>query len=147
MSGQNIENYLRAKRLYEIICNHELGDDSSGVQQRVDIIGELESITGKQFRNSAEFHQEVQAYIDNRGARIGPLGTRLRKARKRAGLTIKELATSLGFRSHSAFILYEQGKRLPPKEVIEWLQAEEKKGPKNAPSGQNVSAPLSSPDE
>jgi len=141
VSARNIEDYLRAKRLYEIILNHELGDDSSGIQQRVEIIRELESITGKEFRNTAEFHQEVQAYIENRGARVGTLGTRLRKARKRAGLTIKELATSLGFKSHSAFVLFEQNKRLPPKEVIEWLQTEEKKAQNNPPPGAKCLGP------
>ena len=125
MSDRITEDFLRAKQLYEIICNHELGDDSSSVQQRVDIIRELESITGKEFRNTSEFHREVQAYIKNKGERIVSLGARIRKARKRKGWSLKQLARNLGFRSHSTFIMYEQNKRLPPKEVMEWIIQEE----------------------
>jgi DNA-binding XRE family transcriptional regulator len=141
MIDQVTEDYLRAKELYRIICNHELGDDSASVQQRVDIIRQLESITGKEFRNTAEFHQEAQAYINNKGAKIKSLGTRFKRARKRSKLTLKQLAEMLGFKSHSAFILYEQDKRLPPKEVMEWLLAEEKKSPENGLSEQDVSDP------
>jgi len=144
MNDQNMELYLRAKRLYVIICNHELGDDSPGRQRRVDIIRELESITGKEFRNTSEFHQEVQAYIENRGERIKSLGTRIRRARKKKGWTLKQLSSSLGFKSHSAFILYEQDKRLPPKEVMEWLLSEERKISQDALYTQNVSAPTDS---
>ena len=42
MNNKTTEDYVHVKRLYEVICNHELGDDSSGVQQRVEIIRELE---------------------------------------------------------------------------------------------------------
>jgi ribosome-binding protein aMBF1 (putative translation factor) len=126
MSDQNTEDYLRAKEPYKIICNHELGDDSSGVQQRVAIIRELESITGKDFRNTAEFHREVQAFIEKKGERVLSLGVRLKKARKKKGWTQKQLADHLGFKAHSTFIMYEQNKRIPPKEVLEWLLREEK---------------------
>lgn len=125
MSDQITQDYLRVKELYEIICNRVLGDDSSGVQQKVEIIRELESITGKEFRNTAEFHQEVQAYIKNKGERIASLGARIKRARKRKKWSLKELAKNLGFRSHATFIMYEQNKRLPPKEVMEWLIQEE----------------------
>ena len=125
MSDQITEDYLRAKELYEIICNHELGDDSSGVQQQVEIIRELESITGKDFRNTAEFHLEVQAYINKKGERIASLGTRIRKARKRKKWSLKQLSQNLGFRAHSTFSMYEQNRRVPPKEVMEWLIQEE----------------------
>ena len=144
MNDQSIELYLRVKKLNEIICNHEIGDDSSGIQRRVEIIRELESITGKEFRNTAEIHQVVQAYIDNKGERIKSLGKRIRRARKRKGLTLKQLSMSLGFRSHSAFILYEQDRRLPPKEVMEWLFSEERKSSQDALYTQNVSAPTDS---
>jgi len=125
MSDQITQDYLRAKELYDIICNRVLGDDSPGVQQRVEIIRELESITGKEFRNTSEFHQEVQAYIKNKGERISSIGARIKKARKRGNWSLSQLARSLGFRSHSTFIMYEQNKRLPPKEVMEWLLQEE----------------------
>jgi hypothetical protein len=125
MSDQITQDYLRAKELYDIIYNRVLGDDSSGVQQRVEIIRELESITGKEFRNTSEFHQEVQAYIKNKGERILSLGARLKRARKRKEWSLKQLARNFGFRSHSTFIMYEQNKRLPPKEVMEWLLQEE----------------------
>ena len=125
MSDQITGEYLRVKELYEIICKHVLGDDSSGVQQRVEIIRELESITGKEFRNTAEFHREVQAYINKKGGRIASLGKRIKRARKSKKWSQKRLAQELGFRSHATLILYEQNKRLPPKVVMEWLIQEE----------------------
>jgi len=139
MSDQITQDYLRVKELYEIICNRVLGDDSSGVQQKIEIIRELESITGKEFRNTSEFHQEVQAYIKNKGERILSLGARLKKARKRKGWSLMQVARNLGFRSHATFIKYEQNKAMPPKEVMEWLLQEE-----NAPGAhptQNVTPP------
>ena len=139
MSDQITQDYLRAKELYDIIYNRVLGDDSSGVQQKIEIIRELESITGKEFRNTSEFHQEVQAYIKNKGERILSLGARLKRARKRKGWSLMQVARNLGFRSHATFIKYEQNKAMPPKEVMEWLLQEE-----NAPGAhptQNVTPP------
>jgi ribosome-binding protein aMBF1 (putative translation factor) len=127
MNDQIMSDYLKTKELYEIIRNREFGDDPTSVQGRLDIIRQLEFITGKQFRTSSEFHREVQAYIDNGGERLKSLGKRIRKARKAKKWTLKRLAAELGFKSHSAFILYEQEKRLPAREVMEWLLREEKK--------------------
>jgi hypothetical protein len=141
MTDQIASDYVRAKELYEVIRNRELGDDSSGIQNRVDIIRRLESLTRREFRNSSEFDRDVQTYIDNRGERLQSLGKRLRKARKAKRWTLKRLAAELGFRSHSAFILYEKNKRLPSKEVIEWLLAEERKCSQDALHAQNVSPP------
>lgn len=141
MNGQIMDVYIRAKELYEIICNHELGDESPSVQARVDIITQLELLTGMKFRNASEFHREVQAFIDNEGGRLKSIGKRLRKARKAKGWPQKRLAEELGFKSHSAFVMYEDDKRLPPKEVLEWLLAEEKKTSQDAPHAKNVSPP------
>lgn len=141
MNNQLVSDYLRAKELFEIIRNRVLGDDSSSVQDRVAIIRRLELLTGKEFRSTSEFHREVQAFIDNEGERLKSLGKRIHKARKAKGWTLKRLAAELGYRSHSAFILYEKDKRLPPKEVIEWLLAEEKNSSQDALHAQNVSTP------
>ena len=130
MTDKNASNYLKVKELYGVICNHELGDDFSSVQRRVDIIRELESITRKEFRNTSEFHEVVQAYIKNKGERIKSLGKRIKRARKKNKMTLKQLASHLGFKSHSAFIMYEKDMRLPPNEVIQWLLKVE--NPQNA---------------
>ena len=137
MTDKNASNYLKVKELYGVICNHELGDDFSGVQRRVDIIRELESITRKEFRNTSEFHEIVQAYINKKGERIKSLGKRIKRARKKNKMTLKQLAFHLGFKSHSAFIMYEKDKRLPPNEVIQWLLKVE--NPQNAQFGENDS--------
>jgi len=147
MNDHVLDDYVRAKKLYELICNREFGGDSSSVQQRLDVIGQLESLSGKEFRNTSEFHLDVRAYIDNGGERLKSVGKRLRKARKSRGWTLKRLAGELGFRSHSAFIMYEQDKRIPPKMVLEWLLQEEKKAAQDALGRKNVSAPSTCSEE
>lgn len=141
MNDHVLSDYLRAKKLYGLICNHELGGDSTRVQERLDVVRQLECLVGKTFRNSAEFHREVQAYIDNGGERLKSLGKRIRRARKAKKWTLKRLASELGYRSHSAFIKFEKDKRLPPKELIEWLLAEERRTSQDALRDENVSTP------
>lgn len=140
-------DYLRAKELYEHICCREYGEDSGSVQDRLEELRELERLTGREFRTSSEFHREVRAYIDNRGERLKSLGKRIRRARKARKWTLKRLASELGYRSHSAFIKFERDERLPPRELFEWVLAEERKTSQDALGDENVSPPSQYPQE
>jgi len=86
----------RVRNLYAIIVNGELGDDEDSLMNRVCIVRELEKITGKQFRTTAEFHREVSAFIARKGRVRESVGSQIRRARAKAGLTMKGLAKELG---------------------------------------------------
>lgn len=111
----------RAKNLYTIIVNGELGDDAQGVAMRVEIIGELEKITKKQFRNTAEFHREVSAFLARKSRVKETAGTRLQRARKKAGMTIRALAAVFNV-TKMTVIRWEQNKHPLPPSVIEWME-------------------------
>ena len=110
----------RAKNLYTIIVNRELGDDEDSVCKRVCIVRELEKITGKQFRNTAEFHREVGAYLARKSRIKETDGARLRRARQRGGLTIKELAVELGVTKRTV-IRWETNESPFADNAVEWL--------------------------
>ena len=101
--------------------NRELGDDEDSVCKRVCIVRELEKITGKQFRNTAEFHREVGAYLARKSRIKETDGGRLRRARKRAKLTIEVLAAELGV-TERTIIRWEKNDGPPlSTRAVEWL--------------------------
>ena len=110
----------RARHLYTIIMNRELGDDEDSVCNRVCIIRELESITHKDFRNTAELHREVSSFLARKSRIKETDGGRLRRARKRAKLTIKELAAELGVTKRT-MIRWERNESPLSASAIEWL--------------------------
>jgi DNA-binding transcriptional regulator YiaG len=117
----NDEIVERAKRLYTIIVNRELGDDEDSVCKRVCIVRELEAITHKDFRNTAEFHREVSAFLVRKSRIKETDGGRLRRARKRAKLTIKALAVELGVTERTV-IRWEKNDGPPlSTRAVEWL--------------------------
>ena len=111
---------VRAKNLYTIIVNGELGDDEDGTCKRVCIIRELESITHKDFRNTAEFHREVSSFLARKSRIKETDGARLRRARQRGGLTIKELAVELGVTKRTV-IRWERNESPLSASAVEWL--------------------------
>jgi len=110
----------RVRRLYTIIVNGELGDDEDSVMNRVCIIRELEAITHKDFRNTAEFHREVSAFLARKSRIKETDGARLRRARKRAKLTIKALAVELGVTNRTV-IRWEINESPLSASAVEWL--------------------------
>jgi ribosome-binding protein aMBF1 (putative translation factor) len=123
MTDQEIENAVaRVSRLYAIIVNGELGDDENGLFNRVCIVRELEKITGKQFRDTAEFHREVSAFLAKKSRISESVGTQIRRARIRAGLTMKSLAKELkvSMKMVQRWELNVNG-YVPNPSVIEWL--------------------------
>jgi len=131
------DEYLveRAKRLYEIIVNRELGDDENCMCNRVCIVGELESITGKKFRNTAEFHREVGAFLARKNRDTESIGTRIRRARKKSGLTMRGLAKELGV-SEKMIQRWELNADgyVPNPAVMEWLNKTLSNGPESTTS-------------
>ena len=122
----------RAKDLYTIIVNGELEDDEDSVCNRTRIVGELEEITEKQFRTMAEFHREVSAYLARKSRVRETEGGRLRRARRKAKLTIRELADKLGVDKRT-MIRWEKndGPPLSPR-AVEWLNR------RNSPEGERT---------
>jgi DNA-binding XRE family transcriptional regulator len=117
----NDEIVERAKRLYTIIVNRELGDDEDSVCKRVCIVRELEAITHKDFRNTAEFHREVSAFLVRKSRIKETDGGRLRRARKRAKRTIEALAAELGVTERTV-IRWEKNDGPPlSTRAVEWL--------------------------
>jgi len=114
------DQVARAKNLYAIIVNGEMGDNEDSVCNRVCIIRELEGITHKDFRNTAEFHREVSAFLARKSRIKETDGGRLRRARKRAKLTIKELAVELGVTKRTV-IRWERNESPLSASAVEWL--------------------------
>ena len=100
--------------------NGELGDDEDGTCKRVCIIRELEGITRKQFRNTAEFHREVSAFLARKSRIKETDGARFRRARKRAKMTIKELADKIGV-AKMTIIRWERNESPLSESAVEWL--------------------------
>jgi DNA-binding XRE family transcriptional regulator len=112
------------KRLYTLIVNGEFGDDSDGVQQRVNIIKKLEEITHRNFRNTAEFHHLVADYIKNQEGKRLTTGEQVRKKRHERKWTQAMLADHLGVTKRTV-INYEAGNTPPTERLLAWLNAGE----------------------
>jgi DNA-binding XRE family transcriptional regulator len=96
----------RARDLYAIICNGELGDDVHALDTRVNIVLELERITCADFKDTAGFHRTVGSFI----MRESSGGDRLRRFRKSKRWSQGELAIHLGI-SQQFVAQMETGKR------------------------------------
>jgi DNA-binding XRE family transcriptional regulator len=110
----------RAKNLYGIIVNGEIGNDQNGTCSRFMVVRELEKITGKEFRDTAQFHREICAFIARKSRVNETEGTRFRHARQRAELTIKGLAIALGVTKRTV-IRWERNESPLSEIAIEWL--------------------------
>lgn len=80
------------KRLYGLIRDRILPDDSNGVQDRVNIISRLEQLTCSDFKDTLDFHKKVSAFL----ARTDNLGTELRIYRKDRKWTLEQMGAFLG---------------------------------------------------
>jgi DNA-binding XRE family transcriptional regulator len=111
----------RVKDLYAIICNRELPD--SKIQERTNIVRELERITGRDFRNTAEFHHLVADYIKRQEGKRISTGKMIRNKRKAMGWKQADLAAHLGVTPRQV-IYYENDYTPPTKRLLEWLNSE-----------------------
>ena len=80
------------KRLYGLIRNGVLPDDSNGVQDRANIIRRLERLVCSEFKDTMDFHRKVSAFL----ARNDNNGTELRLARKDKGWALEQMGAFLG---------------------------------------------------
>ena len=80
------------KRMYGLIRNGVLPDDSNGIQDRVNIVRRLETLVGSDFKDTSDFHNKVSAFL----ARNDNAGTELRIARKDRGWTLERMGAYLG---------------------------------------------------
>ena len=106
----------RAKSLYSSIVGRDPGRGMAA-------ISELERITGRQFRNTADFHREMEAFF-TRGDRIWEkTGMRIHQARKKARLTQGGLAELLGVHKRT-IIRWEKNEISPSPKALEWLNGQ-----------------------
>ena len=111
----------RVKNLYSIIANGQLGDDAESVCIRVDIVRELERLTGQNFKSTEDFHQKVNSFLLEQQAQ-GNDAKSLSSARKQAGLTQKQLAEILCV-SIRRIKHWEAGTKPISKKALIWLNS------------------------
>ena len=123
MTPTTDENVARVKDLYAIIVNGELGDDANGTSTRVEIVRDLERLTGKQFRSTSEFHNEVSAFLARKSRVNETIGTRLKRARRKAKMTQDALATLCGV-TRRTVINWEMNETPPSPAALGWLNSQ-----------------------
>jgi len=111
----------RVKNLYSIIANRQLGDDPESVCIRVDIVRELERLTGQNFRSTEDFHRKVNGFLVTQQA-LRNDAERIASARRQAGLSQKQLADILGV-STQLVKFWETGRRPLNQKAIVWLNS------------------------
>ena len=124
----------RVKELYSIIANKQLGGDPESVCIRVDIIRELERLTGQDFNSTEDFHQKIYAFLLKAGATRSE-AERFKQARQQAGLTQGQLADILGV-STQLVNFWETGRRPLNQKAIVWLNSIAQNSGSQAEKGQ-----------
>jgi len=89
---------------------------------RVEKIKDLEKRLKTEFFNTRDFHEKVGNYLKNYRSHITPLNIRICRARKKFGMTQKQLAEYFGFNSHVSIALFEKGLRFPSSRILKWLK-------------------------
>jgi DNA-binding XRE family transcriptional regulator len=108
----------RVKTLYNYICNRAHEEESLEITvspnetcKRVRIIEELEKLTGREFKNTKEFHHHVSDFL----MKNGHLGSSLKECRKRKGMSQRLLAFKLGVSQQYVAKMESGSKPLIPK--------------------------------
>ncbi len=112
------------KKAYQILESTDHPTDSNTTQWRTLLVQCLENTLGTEFENTRDLKRKVEKYLKNYDVRKGTAGNRIKKARKKLGLTQKQLAKELGYSSHAAINQFEQDSRYPPAKVFKWLEAQ-----------------------
>ena len=108
-----------ARGLYKSICDQKITDGELGAR----MVRELEKITGKDFKNTEEFHLYVSEYLKKKGRVQETLGKRLAKARRKRGVSQVDLSKILGVDVRTAR-RWESDKQTPSQEALQWLNGE-----------------------
>jgi len=119
--NEEFEKLDRIKRLYNVICRKELGDDPGSLQKRVDIIRYLERELRTEFKSTADFHQKVQAYL---AGHVSSPAVRLKRARKKFRLLQAELGALLNC-SREFVVQMENSERPLTKKTLEFVKMAE----------------------
>jgi DNA-binding transcriptional regulator YiaG len=122
--NEEFERIERIKRLYQVICNGELGDDPGSLQRRVDIIRYLEGELKTEFRDTQDFHEKIRAFLMYGGKKRATEGRRLKEAREKLGWSQQKLAEALGV-SRQTIIRFENNKYRLSRKALKWLKNHE----------------------
>jgi len=126
MTEDNTDSVDRVKELYQIVCSGKLKDGEIAARA----VSEIESITGKDFRNTQEFHHQVSDYIKKRDRVKGTIGGNFRRKRVKAKLSQLDMAKQFGVDVRT-IRRWECDLMTPSAEALQWLNGE------NSPSGEN----------
>jgi len=107
----------RARAFYKIIKDGELGDNEEGTYRKCLAIGALETITNKQFNNTADFHREVSAFIENEI----PSQSDLLKLRKSMNLSQRIFAIRMGV-TQAEIVNMENGRKPLNKKALAFMR-------------------------
>lgn len=103
------------RNLYAIVCNGEVNDGECAARA----VAELESIVGRAFRSTTEFHHLVADYLKREG--LGrTTGEMVRRKRRGLKWTQAALAAHLGVTKRT-IINYESNQTPPTKRLLEWV--------------------------
>lgn len=116
----------RVKELYKLICSERIRDGEIAVKA----VSEIERITGKDFKNTVEFHHQVSDFIKRKDVVRGTIGGNFRRKRIKAKLSQIEMAGKLGVDVRT-IRRWECDLMTPSPEALQWLNGE------NGPSGEN----------
>lgn len=122
MTAEDAANISRLRELYSAVCRADISDGD--VKSR--IVAEIESIVGKPFSSTSEFHRIVNEYLAKKTGNALTSGEQLKRERKRYGLTQGALARAIGV-TKMAVSHYESGRSPLSKTAQEWLNSD--KGP------------------
>ena len=111
------------KKLFQIITNPKRPSDEHSFQWRVRAVSTLEKILNADFKVTADFYKKVGARVEQYNVRKGSYAERVKKARKKSGLSQEDLASKFGYTSHVLISQIENGKKMPPKAILEWLSS------------------------
>jgi len=115
------------KKVFDTLTSPDLPTDPNSVQLHIGAIRCLEKILSTQFKDTHDFKEKIARSLGGYDLRKTDPKERLKRARKKAGLTQKELATLLGYPSQVSIAHVEGGTRYPSKKMLEWLEKEEGK--------------------
>ena len=113
------------KKIYEIITKLGRPGDEKSVEWRITALRSLKNMFRTDFKNTREFKDKIENYLEGYDLRKSEPKYRLKKARKKANLTQKDLAKLLGYKSQVSIAHFEEGKRYPPKKILQWLGEQE----------------------
>jgi ribosome-binding protein aMBF1 (putative translation factor) len=110
------------RKAYEMLTDSSRSGNADSVMFRVKLIGCLEKLLRTEFKNTRDFRQKVEDFLQGYDGRKMSASRRIRKARKKKKWTQKQLATYLGLKSHVPIVQYEKSQRNPSARVMQWLK-------------------------